>query len=112
MHSKTFVADDEVAVVGTINLDYRSLYLHFENGGVWLYKTPSVMQIKDDFLETLHLCQEVELSSLYTNLPALRRLKWAALRLLAPPCCNFFQGVCHLTSKNVEVMQAGGRKRQ
>ncbi len=82
MHSKTFVADDEVAVVGTINLDYRSLYLHFENG-VWLYKTPSVMQIKDDFLETLHLCQEVELS-LYTNLPALRRLKWAALRLLAP----------------------------
>lgn len=82
MHSKTFVADDEIAVVGTINLDYRSLYLHFENG-VWLYKTPSVMQIKDDFLETLHVCQEIDLT-VYTNLSASRRLKWAALRLLAP----------------------------
>ncbi len=82
MHSKTFVADDEIAVVGTINLDYRSLYLHFENG-VWLYKTPSVMQIKDDFVDTLRVCQEVELG-VYTNLSAARRLKWAALRLVAP----------------------------
>ncbi len=34
LHAKSFVCDDEIAVVGTINLDYRSLYLHFENG-VW-----------------------------------------------------------------------------
>lgn len=52
MHSKAFVVDDEVAVVGTINLDYRSLYLHFENG-VWLYQTPSVLQVRDDFLPDL-----------------------------------------------------------
>ena len=37
LHAKSFVCDDEIAVVGTINLDYRSLYLHFEDG-VWIYK--------------------------------------------------------------------------
>lgn len=73
MHSKTFVADDKVAVVGTINLDYRSLYLHFENG-VWLYGTASVLQIRDDFLQTLEFCAEVS-ESLYRNLPAPQRFK-------------------------------------
>lgn len=82
MHSKTFVADDEVAVVGTINLDYRSLYLHFENG-VWLYRTPSVLQVKDDFLTTLGHCEEMRLVS-YENMPAFQRLKWSILRLCAP----------------------------
>lgn len=82
MHSKTFVADDEIAVVGTINLDYRSLYLHFENG-VWLYGTPSVLQIRDDFLETLDQCLEMNVND-YRNLSALQRLKWSVLRLSAP----------------------------
>ncbi|HHY10595.1 MAG TPA: cardiolipin synthase [Firmicutes bacterium] len=82
MHSKTFVADDEVAVVGTINLDYRSLYLHFENG-VWLYKTASVLEIKEDFLQTLEFCVEMTLD-VYGRLPAYRRLKWSILRLFAP----------------------------
>ncbi len=82
MHSKTFVADDEVAVVGTINLDYRSLYLHFENG-VWLYQTPSVLEIKEDFLETLHVCQEKNAAD-YNDLPTAKRIKLAVLRLLAP----------------------------
>lgn len=82
MHSKTFVADDEVAVVGTINLDYRSLYLHFENG-VWLYGTPSVLQIRNDFLDTLELCEEMTLQH-YSNLSVIQRLKWSVLRLSAP----------------------------
>lgn len=82
MHSKTFVADNEVAVVGTINLDYRSLYLHFENG-VWLYQTDSVLEIKEDFLQTLEFCLEMTLD-VYGRLPAYRRLKWSILRLFAP----------------------------
>ena len=41
MHAKTFVVDDEYGVVGSINLDFRSLYLHYECG-VWLYKTESI----------------------------------------------------------------------
>ncbi|HCX64058.1 MAG TPA: cardiolipin synthase [Eubacteriaceae bacterium] len=52
IHSKTYVADDKYGVVGTINMDYRSLYLHFECG-VWLYKSPVVDDIKKDFHETL-----------------------------------------------------------
>lgn len=58
IHSKTFVSDDEYGVVGTINLDYRSLYLHYEDA-VWLYKTDCIMDIKADFLETLKLCKEI-----------------------------------------------------
>ena len=82
MHSKTIVADDEVAVVGSINLDYRSLYLAFENG-VWLYQTPSVLEIRDDFLETLAVCEEVTRKR-YSNAGALQRFSWSLLRLLAP----------------------------
>ncbi|HHT69313.1 MAG TPA: cardiolipin synthase [Firmicutes bacterium] len=82
MHSKTIVADDEVAVVGSINLDYRSLYLAFENG-VWLYQTPSVLEIRDDFLETLPVCEEITLRK-WGNVGAIRRFTWSFLRLLAP----------------------------
>jgi len=82
MHSKTIVADDEVAVVGSINLDFRSLYLAFENG-VWLYQTDSVLEIRDDFLNTLPLCEEMT-SKAYGNVSALKRLSWSLLRILAP----------------------------
>ena len=57
IHSKTFVCDDEIGVVGTINMDYRSLYLHFECG-VWMYKTKSILDIRDDFLKTLEVCTD------------------------------------------------------
>jgi cardiolipin synthase len=50
---------------------------------VWLYGTESVLQIRDDFLDTLRLCQEVRLAD-YENIPALQRAKWSLLRLLAP----------------------------
>lgn len=69
IHSKTFVSDDEVGVVGTINMDYRSLYLHFECG-VWLYKTKSVLEIKDDFLATLEKCQRITLKDC-------NKIKWS-----------------------------------
>ena len=58
IHSKTFVADDKYGVVGTINLDFRSLFLHFECG-VWLYGTGSIAAMKEDFLLTLNECAEV-----------------------------------------------------
>ena len=51
IHAKNFVVDDLWATVGTVNLDYRSMFLHFENG-VLLYGTPSVADIRDDFLDT------------------------------------------------------------
>ncbi|MDE7298387.1 MAG: cardiolipin synthase, partial [Lachnospiraceae bacterium] len=52
IHAKCFVSDDIVATVGTINLDYRSLYLHFECG-VYLYRTSSVMDVKQDAIDTI-----------------------------------------------------------
>ena len=57
-HAKSFVSDDEIAVVGTINLDFRSLYLHYECG-LLLINTNSVMQLKDDFSATISKCREV-----------------------------------------------------
>lgn len=52
IHAKCFVVDDEVATVGTINLDYRSLYLHFECG-VFMYNSSVIQNIKDDFIDTI-----------------------------------------------------------
>lgn len=58
VHSKTMVADDLYASVGSCNMDYRSFYLQFENG-VWLCGDPSVLDVRDDFLNTLERCQEI-----------------------------------------------------
>ncbi len=60
IHSKQFVSDDDTAIVGTINLDYRSLTHHFENA-IWLYNDKSVMDVKKDFLDTLSKCREVRI---------------------------------------------------
>lgn len=62
VHSKVFVSDDSCAVVGTINLDYRSLYHHFECAA-YLYKTPCIGSIEEDFQETLLKCRQVTLES-------------------------------------------------
>ena len=58
VHAKVFVSDDTKAVVGTINLDYRSLYHHFECA-TYLYKTACIPEIEADFRETLTKCREV-----------------------------------------------------
>lgn len=55
VHAKVFVADGDKAVVGTINLDYRSLYHHFECAAL-LYKVPCIKEIEEDFQETLTKC--------------------------------------------------------
>ncbi len=52
LHTKNFLVDDEVALVGTINLDYRSLIHNYECG-IWMYNTESVASIKDDFAKIL-----------------------------------------------------------
>ena len=58
VHAKVFVSDDDTATVGSINLDYRSLYLHFECG-VFIYRNPVVRDIEKDFQETLAKCQKI-----------------------------------------------------
>ena len=56
VHAKVFVSDDKKAVVGTINLDYRSLYHHFECAA-YLYKTDCIPDIEKDFQDTLSKCR-------------------------------------------------------
>ncbi len=58
MHAKMLVADDELAFVGTINFDYRSLVHHYECGAV-LYKAPCISDIKADFDETFKVCNRI-----------------------------------------------------
>ena len=81
LHAKCVVSDDEVATVGTINFDYRSLYLHFENG-VFLYKTDSVNKVKEDVLDTISKCEEIRHGYLKHGL--VRDMFRAIFRLFAP----------------------------
>lgn len=82
IHAKSFVVDDDYGVVGTINLDYRSLYLHYECG-VWLYKTESIADIKRDFSETLKLCREYTLEDVEKT-PLYKTVGRSVIRVLAP----------------------------
>ena len=63
VHAKVFTSDDKKAVVGTINLDYRSLYHHYECA-VYLYKTACIPDIERDFQETLGKCRKVTYESI------------------------------------------------
>ena len=67
MHAKSVVSDDKIAVIGTINLDYRSLYLHFECATL-LYNSNIVQEIRDDALETIKVSREVTMDCNRTSL--------------------------------------------
>jgi cardiolipin synthase len=81
MHSKNVVVDDTCAVVGTINLDYRSLFLHYECG-VLLCGSETVLQVRDDILSTIQKSQEIDEASFQPG--PLKRLYRSLLRVLAP----------------------------
>ncbi len=82
MHAKQMLADDSTAVVGTINLDFRSLYLHFENA-VLLYRCSAVRDIRAGFEDTFPRCREVTDQYGRGRLRRTRVLQ-SLLRLLAP----------------------------
>lgn len=80
-HAKMAVCDDESAVVGTINLDYRSLYLHFEDA-VFLYGCTAVNDIEKDFQKTI--AQGCEVTEKYQNRKQSLLIVQSLLRLFAP----------------------------
>ena len=82
LHSKVTVADDLYASVGSCNLDYRSFYLQFENG-VWMCGGTSVTDVRDDFLQTMERCREVELTDCRRLSPFVR-LRNTLYRLFSP----------------------------
>ena len=81
IHAKTYIVDDEYAMVGTINLDYRSLVHHFENG-VLTYKTDCIKDIKKDVLYTLEKSQKIDKNNIKNNL--LQRFISSIVRIFAP----------------------------
>ena len=86
LHSKNVVADDELAVVGTINMDYRSLFLHFENACLFI-GGKVVADVRNDCTETMKVCSEVTLKQIQkTKRTAglLHSIYYATLRLFAP----------------------------
>lgn len=82
MHSKLFVSDDRVATVGTVNLDFRSFYFHFECG-VWMCSTPAVMDIKRQYIQLLKQSHEIKLTD-WRRRPLRQKLKQSLFHMFAP----------------------------
>lgn len=82
VHAKSFTSDDCKGVVGTINLDYRSLFLHFECA-VYLYQVPQIADVEADFQETLKDCREINMED-WKNEKFITKLTGRVLRLIAP----------------------------
>ena len=81
VHAKSFLCDDKIGVVGTINLDFRSLYLHFECATL-MYRCPALEDLKRDTLETMEKSREIRPGGFRSSL--WNRLIDAVLRVLAP----------------------------
>lgn len=82
MHSKTFIADDNVAVVGTTNIDYRSFYLHFELS-VLFVGSSVVEAVKDDFIRTFEVSERMSEEMVEVHNPIRRFIRYF-LRLFSP----------------------------
>ncbi len=82
VHAKVFTSDDKKAVVGTINLDFRSLYLHFEDA-VYMYGNPEICVIEEDFQATLEKCQIITMEDC-RNYNVFKKILGRLLRLVAP----------------------------
>ncbi len=81
IHAKSFVSDDRIACVGTINIDYRSLFLHFECGTL-LYDNSAIMDIRGDCIQTFHRSQEITEEYFHRNL--LEQFIASVLRVFSP----------------------------
>lgn len=81
-HAKMYVSDDTTAIVGSANMDYRSLYLHFENC-VAFYGGPVVPATKKDMLESFAKSHEVTLAEV-EQMPFWRRFIQIIAKFFAP----------------------------
>lgn len=79
---QVFVSDNKKAVVGTINLDYRSLYHHFECG-VYMEDVDTVKDIVEDIQETLLKCQRISLEDIHKH-SLVTKIMGSVLKILAP----------------------------
>ena len=82
VHAKVFVSDDDTAVVGTVNLDYRSFYHHFECGA-FIYANSVVKDIEADFQKTLMQCKKITVEDVKKR-TIFEKLAGGILKLIAP----------------------------
>lgn len=82
VHAKTFLVDGIMGSVGTINLDYRSLYLHMENG-TFLYKCDCLKDIQKDLENTFSVSRQITIDEI-NKIKLSRRILWAILKVFAP----------------------------
>jgi cardiolipin synthase len=82
IHAKNVIADDECAICGTINTDYRSFYLHYECG-VFLSEIDAIKDMKDDFIRTLDKCIEMDLYT-WSKRPIGNKIMQSTLKILSP----------------------------
>ena len=106
VHAKNLVSDDVYAVVGSINMDYRSMFLHFEDA-VWLCHDPTVLDVKQDFLATQVKSQPVTLEQCLDH-SWLRRLFRSILRVLSPLLCPGRLGLLIMKIPPAAGYAAGG----
>lgn len=83
VHAKGCIVDGVVGTVGTVNLDYRSLFLHFENNSLF-YRASLLDDLKEDFEQTQALCREAHKEDLKSGI--LHWLLDGVLRIVAPLC--------------------------
>lgn len=82
MHTKMIISDDTTAIVGTCNFDFRSFYLHFENG-VWMYRSKAVSEAKESFLKALSVSEKIT-PEFFQNLSFKRRVVRSILKIFSP----------------------------
>lgn len=82
VHAKNVIVDDECAICGTINTDYRSFYLHYECG-VFISDMSAIGDMKADFIRTLEKCKEMDLES-WSKRPVGNKIVQATLKVLSP----------------------------
>lgn len=83
IHAKSYICDDEFGVVGSVNMDFRSLYLHFECATL-LYRTSGLAELKKDSLETIEASREITLKDCKQGI--IGGLFDSVLRVFAPLC--------------------------
>jgi len=82
LHAKTIVSDDDTAVVGTINMDFRSFFLHFECATCF-YNSSVVATVKQDIMETINVSRRID-DEWLRRVPWIRSIMASVLRLFAP----------------------------
>lgn len=83
VHAKACIMDDTICTIGTVNLDYRSLFLHFENNTLF-YKSSIIKDLKADFLSTQEICKERNKDNIKTGF--IKFIVDGVLRIFAPLC--------------------------